>query len=68
MLSANDLRIQIYLRSMVGAMGFEELKRCVIENMLDLEQQLKTDPELQYPKKFDLNPKEIRRRNKAAKL
>jgi hypothetical protein len=68
MLTANDLRIRIYLRSMTGAMGFDELKRCVIERMLDLEQQLKTDPELQYPKKFDLHPKEIKRRNKAAKL
>ncbi len=70
MLAANDLRIRIYLRSMTGAMGFEELKRCVIESMLDLEEQLKIDPELQYPKKFDSKPKNIRRRNnkKAAKL
>lgn len=65
---ANNLRISIYLRSMTGAMGFDELKRCVIESMLDLEEQLKTDPELMTPRKFDLNPKELKRRNKAAKL
>lgn len=68
MRTANDLRITVYLRSMTTEMGFEEVKRCVINSMLDLEQDLKTDPELFNPKKFDSNPKEIRRKKKSTKL
>lgn len=67
MLVANDLRVKIYLRSLTSLLGFDEVKRVIIEQMLDLEQELKRDPELMNPKKFDADPKELRRRNKAAK-
>ena len=68
MLTASDLRIRIYIRSMTAAFGIDAVKKSINQCIKELEEELKTDPELMTPKKFDLTPKELRRRNKAAKL
>lgn len=63
MIANNDLRVYVYLRSMSVAMGFDEMKRSVIDNLLNIEQEIKTDPELLNIKTFDPNPVTLQRTN-----
>jgi len=63
MIVANDLKLKVYLRSMAAVIGLDEVKRIAIECMLELETEMETFPELNQPKKFDLNPIEIKRCN-----
>ena len=52
MTEANDLRLEIYIRSMTHLMGMAEVKRILARVIPELESELVDNPELSIPKKF----------------
>ena len=59
MLPANDLRVEVYIRSMSQVMGFEELKKTLARVMPELEYELVYNPDLSTAKQFSDAVKEI---------
>lgn len=60
MLPANDLKVEIYIRSMSQLMGFDEVKRILARVMPELELELTINPNLEIPKAFNYAVKEIK--------
>lgn len=55
MLEANDLRIEVYIRSMAHLVGMPEVKRILSKVMSDLDAELVENPDLSVAKKFSHN-------------
>lgn len=47
---ANDLRIEIYIRSMTQLLGIEQVKRIVLNCIQELETELESNPDLDLPR------------------
>lgn len=55
MAPANDLRLEIYIRSMIHLMGISEVKRILDRLIPELESEMVVNPELALPKQFTTN-------------
>ena len=52
MTDANDLRLEVYIRSMTHLMGMPEVKRILARVIPELESELVDNPDLLISKKF----------------